>query len=129
MSDNRPNILFFFPDQFRYDWLGMHPDIPVRTPNLEKLGARGVRFTHAVTPSPLCAPARARLAAGKEYARCRVPQNDVDYPLDQVTVYTLLRQSGYHVLGCGKFDLNKGSQDWGLDGKTLLKEFRHGEDF
>ncbi len=123
MSNNRPNILFFFPDQFRYDWLGMHPDIPVRTPNFEKLGARGVRFTHAVTPSPLCAPARACLAAGKEYARCRVPQNNVDYPLDQTTVYTLLRQSGYHVLGCGKFDLNKGSQDWGLDGKTLLKEW------
>ena len=30
---NRPNILFFFPDQLRFDWIGSNPDIAVRTPN------------------------------------------------------------------------------------------------
>ncbi len=119
----RPNILLLFPDQHRYDWLGSNPSVPVRTPNLDAVARRGVRFTRAIVPSPLCAPARACLAAGLEYHRCRVPSNAYDYPLDLITHYTLLRDSGYHVAGCGKFDLHKKTQDWGLDGSRLLREW------
>jgi arylsulfatase len=117
---NRPNILFLFPDQLRFDWIGSNPDIPVKTPNLDRLEREGVKFTNAICPSPLCAPCRASLAAGKEYDRCDVPSNGVDYPLEKPTVYQLLRDSGYHVMGCGKFDLHKNTLDWGLDGKRLI---------
>lgn len=113
----RPNILFFFPDQHRFDWTSMNPELPNITPNLKKLAARGVRFTKALTPAPVCAPARACLASGKEYARCRVASNGVPYPVDQTTFYTLLRRAGYRVLGCGKFDLDKPGMNWGLDGQ------------
>ncbi len=119
----RPNILLFYPDQHRFDWVGEGSDVPARTPHLDALDRRGVRFAHALTPAPLCAPARACLAAGKEYDRCRVPSNGTDYPLDQTTVYTLLRESGYHVIGCGKFDLHKASPIWGIEGKTHLAEW------
>lgn len=119
----QPNILFFFPDQHRFDWLGSNTDIPVRTPRIDQLGGKGIRFTNAITPSPLCAPARACLAAGKEYARCGVTNNNEDYPIDQTTFYYLLREAGYHVAGCGKFDLNKGGFAWGIDGKNLIKEW------
>jgi len=122
-GSQRPNILFFFPDQHRFDWLGTNPAIAVRTPNLNRIAGQGVRFTNALTPSPLCAPCRACLAAGKEYDRCAVPSNGTDYPINQTTFYTLLRDSGYHVAGCGKFDLHKASYTWGLDGKHLLKEW------
>lgn len=121
--DRRPNILLFLPDQYRFDWIGRGSDVPVRTPNLDRLAARGVRFTNALSPSPLCAPMRACLAAGKEYDRCRVPGNGRNYPIEQTTFYTLLRESGYHVAGCGKFDLHKASPSWGVDGKHLLKEW------
>ncbi|MDH7569825.1 MAG: sulfatase-like hydrolase/transferase, partial [Armatimonadota bacterium] len=123
VSARRPNMLLLFPDQHRFDWLGGVGDLDVRTPNLQRLARRGVRFTRALTPSPLCAPARACLAAGKEYPRCRVPDNGVDYPLDQPTFYAALRRSGYHVAGCGKFDLHKASYTWGLDGKNCLEEW------
>jgi len=63
------------------------------------------------------------LASGKEYDRCQVASNGVDYPLNQTTLYTLLRENGYHVTGCGKFDLHKATLDWGLDGKRLLEEW------
>jgi len=119
----RPNILLLFPDQHRFDWMGANSSLPVRTPNLDALARRGTRFTRAVAPSPLCAPARACLAAGHEYERCRVPSNAHDYPLDQTTHYTLLRDSGYHVTACGKFDLHKKTQDWGLDGRRLIREW------
>ena len=122
-NDTRPNILFFFPDQHRSDWLGSNPEIPVPTPNLDALGSRGIRFSNAVCPSPLCAPSRACLASGKEYDRCRVGDNKANYPLDQTTFYDLLGRSGYHVMGCGKFDLSKASQAWGLDGKNEIKRW------
>ncbi|MDX1980246.1 MAG: sulfatase-like hydrolase/transferase [Bryobacteraceae bacterium] len=119
----QPNILFLFPDQLRHDFVEPSAAIPVRTPNVKRLAAEGVRFTAAVTPAPLCAPARACLASGLEYDRCRVPANAQNYPLDQPTFYQLLRSGGYHVLGCGKFDLHKPELDWGLDGKRMIRDW------
>ena len=119
----RPNILFLFPDQHRYDWLGGEDGIRIRTPNLDRLSARGARFTDAICPSPLCAPSRACLAAGMEYDRCRTPGNGENYPLDLPSVYAMLRDSGYHVMGCGKFDLAKALHDWEIRGTRLLPEW------
>lgn len=122
-ANKQPNILLLFPDQHRFDWLGTTKGLPVHTPNIDRLAARGVQFTNAVCPSPVCAPSRACLASGKEYDRCRVPHNGVNYPLDQPTFYQMLRQSGYYVTGCGKFDLHKASPTWGLDGRTNLDDW------
>ena len=119
----RPNILFLFPDQLRYDFVEPVSGIPVRTPHMKRLAAEGVRFTQAMTPAPLCAPARACLAGGMEYDHCRVPTNQQNYPLDQPTFYQMLRGSGYHVMGCGKFDLHKPELDWGLDGKRKIRDW------
>lgn len=123
-SQTRPNFLFLLPDQHRFDWLGSNPALPLRTPVLDRLAASGTRFTRAVCPSPLCAPSRACLAAGKDYEHCRVPNNGADYPLDQPTYYQSLRDdAGYRVAGVGKFDLHKATLDWGLAGDRLLKEW------
>lgn len=117
----RPNILFFFPDQHRFDWMGANAQVPVRMPVLDGLATRGVRFRSAYCASPLCGPSRACLASGREYDRCGVPRHGISYPVEQTTFYSLLRASGYHVMGCGKFDLDKGAQSWGDDGKNHLR--------
>jgi arylsulfatase len=114
----RPNILLFLPDQHRFDWLGTTAGISVPTPNLDRMGKEGAHFTWAVCPSPLSAPSRACLASGKEYDRNGgVESNKFNYPVNQTTYYTLLRDAGYHVIGCGKFDLDKAVHNWGLDGR------------
>jgi arylsulfatase len=119
----RPNILLLFPDELRHDFTEPSSSIPVRTPVVKRLAEEGVRFTRAITPAPLCAPARACLASGREYDNCGVASNQYNYPLDQRTFYQLLRKSGYHVMGCGKFDLHKPELDWGLDGKRLIHDW------
>ncbi|MEO6065150.1 MAG: sulfatase-like hydrolase/transferase [Bryobacteraceae bacterium] len=126
-ANRAPNILLLFPDQHRFDWTGFNKDLPVRTPHLDALAQRGTRFTNAIVASPLCAPSRACLAAGKEYEHCGVSSNEVDYPIGQTTYYTLLRNSGYHVAACGKIDLHKATRDWGLDGKRLLPEWGYSD--
>jgi len=121
MAKQQPNFLFFFPDQHRPDWLGLNPALPLRTPHIDALAARGVRFTRAYCNSPLCAPSRAAVASGQAYGRCGVINNGQDYPLDQPTYYQALRESGYRVAGVGKFDLHKATLDWGLDGSRLIE--------
>lgn len=122
-TQRRPNFLFFFPDQWRYDWTSFTEGIDIRLPVLEKLAARGTRFTNAVVASPVCAPSRACLASGREYDHCGVPSNGTDYPLDQTTYYRRLRDAGYSVLGCGKLDLHKATEDWGVDGRRMVREW------
>lgn len=61
----KPNILFIFCDQFRWDCLGVMGHPTVETPNLDALANEGVLFTNAYSPAPSCVPARASLFTGK----------------------------------------------------------------
>ena len=129
-TTQQPNILFFLPDQWRPDFLSFAGAVPVRTPTVDRLAASGTVFTRATTPSPVCAPARACLAAGMSYRRNPVPNNKADFPIDRPTVYSRLRDAGYQVGSVGKLDLHKATFDWGLDGKRCMREwgFTHGLD-
>jgi len=59
------NVLIICSDEHRADALGVAGHPLVQTPNLDRLAARGVRFTNAYTPSPICVPARAAMATGR----------------------------------------------------------------
>lgn len=122
---SRPNFLFLFPDTHRGDWLPYAPgilaglgmeELPLRMPNIATLMEEGVTFTKAVTPSPLCAPARACLASGLRYQEAGVAGNHENYDLNRRTFYSVLQENGYRVGGVGKFDLHKATHWWGLDG-------------
>jgi arylsulfatase A-like enzyme len=124
----KPNFLIFLPDQQRADWLGFNSNLPLNTPNIDKIASAGVVFDNAFSSSPLCAPARACLASGRHYKHCGVSNNQANYPLAQPTYYQALRDSGYRVCGVGKFDLHKDTSDfsklyWGEDGSNLLDEW------
>jgi arylsulfatase len=119
------NFILLLPDQHRGDWLpydertfaeyGLEP-LPLNMPNVRKLMDEGMVFTKAITPSPLCAPARACLASGLSYKECGVTDNGDDYPLHLRTFYSVFKEHGYSVGGVGKFDLNKATPWWGLEG-------------
>lgn len=120
----RPNVLLLFPDQWRFDWTSANRNLPIKLPNLDRLAKAGTRFTNMMVASPLCAPSRACLASGTEYGKTGVLTNGFDYPIGQhPTFYSMLRQSSYHVLGCGKMDLAKASNWWGIDGKWRLSSW------
>ena len=115
MSD-RPNILFFFPDQHRGDWIGAEGTPGVVTPNIDALIATGRHFTNALTPSPLCSPARGCMASARRYDSQGIKTNRDDFNPQDWNIYRAMRDAGYSVMGCGKFDLLKDSMDWGHDG-------------
>ncbi len=61
---SRPNILLITLDQFRADCLGAAGHPLVRTPNLDRLAAEGVRFSHHFANCAPCGPSRASLLTG-----------------------------------------------------------------
>ena len=98
----RPNILFIFPDQWRYDCLSVLGHAAVETPFLDALAHRGVLFTHAYTPAATCIPTRAALVSGMSPSQCgRLGYQDgVSWPYD--TFMRRLRDGGYQTLCAGK---------------------------
>jgi len=58
------NIVYILTDQHRCDMLGCYGNKVVRTPNIDRLAAEGLRFSHAFTPTSICGPARASLLTG-----------------------------------------------------------------
>ena len=104
---DRPNILFLHTDQHRFDYLGCAGADFLNTPNLDRIAARGIRFTNCFTNSPLCSPARIGLATGMQPVRVGSLANDSFVPPDMTTYYMRLRDAGYRVGAVGKLDLAK----------------------
>lgn len=99
-----PNLLFIMDDQHRYDYIGA--DF-VRTPNIDWLAARGVRFTQCTVNAPVCAPSRIGLASGLQPFRLGALSNNSFLPQRITTYYQRLRAANYQVGLVGKLDLAK----------------------
>lgn len=61
----RPNIIIILADDLGWADLGCYGSTFYETPNLDRLAAEGIRFTHAYSSSPVCSPTRAALMTGK----------------------------------------------------------------
>jgi arylsulfatase A-like enzyme len=102
----RRNVLFIAVDDLN-DWIGClggHPD--TKTPNLDRLAARGVLFTKAYCAAPLCNPSRAALMTGLRPSSTGVYDNNQPFrqsaARDAVTLSQYFRQHGYRAMGSGK---------------------------
>lgn len=60
----RPNIVFIMADDMGYEALACNGATQIKTPHLDRMAARGVRFTHAHS-TPLCTPSRVQVMTGK----------------------------------------------------------------
>lgn len=105
MSDSKPNILFFFTDQQRWDTCGCYGQKLDVTPNLDRMAAEGVRFEHAFTCQPVCGPARACLQTGKYATETGNFRNGIELPLDEKTIAHRFSETGYEVGYIGKWHL------------------------
>ena len=62
----KPNIVLIVADDWAHMDLGIAGHPLLKTPNLDRLAAEGVRFTRAFTPNPICTPSRAALLTGQD---------------------------------------------------------------
>jgi arylsulfatase A-like enzyme len=112
-----PNVLFIAVDDLR-DWVGHLGHNPqTKTPNIDRLAARGVAFTRAYCAAPVCNPSRAALMSGMRPSTTGVYENNNDWrtviPEDKVLT-TPFRNAGYRVMGAGKIyhEAYKRRSDW-----------------
>lgn len=112
--NNRPNIIFFFSDQQRWDTVGCYGQKLNVTPNLDKMAAEGVKFEYAFTCQPVCGPARACLQTGKYATETGCFTNGIALRLEEKTIAKIFNEEGYETAYIGKWHLasTKGENDF-----------------
>jgi len=113
------NFLVLISDEHRKDAMGCAGHPIVRTPNLDRLAARGTRFTSAYTPSPMCVPTRAALATGNWVHRTGHWDSATPYAgMPQSWMHTL-RDAGREVVSIGKLHFRSRDDDNGFSQEIL----------
>ncbi|NEE00710.1 sulfatase-like hydrolase/transferase [Phytoactinopolyspora halotolerans] len=101
----------------------------VRTPNLDRLATRGVRFDAAYTPYPLCAPARVALMTGRYPSSIGCYDNAAVFPADQPTIAHYLTNAGYETALTGKMHFVGPDQLHGFQHRLTTDIFPAGVDW
>ncbi len=109
-----PSIVFILADDLGYGDLGCYGQKKIRTPNLDRLAAEGMRFTQHYSGNAVCAPSRCVLMTGLHPGHAFIrdnreekPEGQLSIPADTLTLPRLLQKNGYVTGGFGK---------WGLGG-------------
>ncbi len=103
--NRKPNIILLQTDQHRWDALGCVNPV-IKTPRLDALAARGVRFSQAICNNPMCVPSRYSMMTGLYSSQCGVRHNtqmcETDDQMPIATLAERLRAAGYATAGFGK---------------------------
>jgi arylsulfatase A-like enzyme len=90
-----PNIVFILSDQMKWSALRMYSEIGIDTPGLERLAAEGVRFENAITPHPLCVPARVSMMTSRYAHSTGSRRNETPMPPGQLHAFRIWKEMGY----------------------------------
>ena len=96
------NVLFIMCDQLRWDHLGCYGHPWLKTPNIDALAARGVRFDRAFVNSGVCGPSRMSYYTGRYPGSHGATWNRVPLPIGEVTLGEYLRGAGRKLVLAGK---------------------------
>ncbi len=96
------NVLFIMCDQLRYDYLGCAGHPHLKTPNIDALAARGVRFDRAYVQSPICGPSRMSTYTGRYVRSHGSTWNNVPLRVGEMTLGDHLEPLGVRTALCGK---------------------------
>lgn len=115
MNTSKPNILFIMADQMAASALPLYGNSVVKAPHLTALGERGVVFESAYCNSPLCAPSRYTMLAGRLPSAIGAYDNAADLPTDTPTFAHYLRRAGYRTALTGKMHFCGPDQHHGFE--------------
>jgi arylsulfatase A-like enzyme/endonuclease/exonuclease/phosphatase family metal-dependent hydrolase len=110
----RPNIVFILADDLGWGELGCYGQEKIRTPNIDRLAAEGMRFTQHYSGAPVCAPSRCVLMTGLHSGHAEIRGNkqasketEGQWPISEnaLTIAEVLKQAGYVTGACGKWGL------------------------
>lgn len=108
-----PNVVIIFADDLGYGDLGCYGSPTIRTPNLDRMAAEGLRFTDFYVAAEVCTPSRAGLLTGRYPIRSGMcgsrrvlfPNSEGGLPKEEVTIADALKDKGYATAQIGKWHL------------------------
>lgn len=107
-EDAAPNILFILTDDLGFNQIGAYGDTPIKTPNIDRLAEKGIRFTQAYAGNTVCSPSRVSLFTGRDGRLMTNNANNVQLDHLDVTLAHVLKHAGYDTALFGKYSI--GSQ-------------------
>ncbi|NDV02427.1 alkaline phosphatase family protein [Pseudoroseicyclus tamaricis] len=117
------NVLWIMADQLRFDYLSCYGHPHLHTPNIDRLAARGVRFTNAYVQSPICGPSRMSSYTGRYTRSHGATWNGFPLRVGEPTLGDHLREIGVRPVIVGKTHMvadTKGMEWLGIDpGSTI----------
>jgi uncharacterized sulfatase len=115
----RPNIIVILADDLGYGDVGCYGQQRIKTPNVDRMAAEGMRFTQAYAGATVCAPSRCVLMTGRNMGHATVrgnipaPNPGAALAAADVTIASVLNDAGYSTALIGK---------WGLGEPTKNKQ-------
>jgi len=106
----RPNFVLVFADDLGYGDLSCYGHPTIRTPNLDRMAAEGIRLTSFYAAASVCSPSRAGLLTGRYPVRCGQPGNlgpasTGGLRLSELLLPAALKPLGYTTMAIGKWHL------------------------
>lgn len=128
VASERPNIIYIFTDQQTASAMSCAGNADVRTPNLDRLAAAGVRFQNAYCTSPLSGPSRGAMFTGYYPSTVDLSVNGAPMPdsLKTTTLGTLVKEAGYDCAYGGKWHVPELEVPDGIYGFEQIH--RHSDD-
>lgn len=117
------NILFIMFDQLRWDYLGCYGHKHLKTPNIDRLAAKGVRFDRCYIQSPICGSSRMSTYTGRYVHSHGASWNGIPLKVGEMTMGDHLRKAGMDCWLVGKTHMRadeEGMARLGLEPDSLV---------
>jgi choline-sulfatase len=108
------NLVFILSDEHSAKAVGSYGHPIAHTPNIDRLGTSGVRFSSAYCNSPVCVPARAVIATGRYIHQMGFWDNADPYDGSVVSWHHRLRETGHPAVAIGKLHFRSTQEDNGF---------------
>ncbi len=118
VKPQKPNVIYIYMDDMGYGELGCYGQQKIRTPNIDRLAAEGIRFTQHYSGAPVSAPSRCMLLTGKHAGHSHIRGNyemggfsdekeggQMALPEGTFTLPKMMKQAGYVTGAIGKWGL------------------------
>ena len=120
-TQEKPNIIYILADDLGYGDLGCYGQTEIKTPNLDKMAAEGIRFTQHYAGNTVCAPSRCVLMTGLHTGHAKIRANGgISINEEDVTVASLLNDAGYKTGIIGKWGLGRSTHQASQTNKALI---------